>query len=566
MKFPIHLTLIGLLLFTTHDLFAQTDTDLQPRSFNLSQSLSADPSAVLLAFDSSQVGAMDMRDEKDGNMPRFARTIATNIDLRHSGTWTTLDGGGRLWQCKISSPGALALIPCFDRFFIPSGAMLHVYTPDREEVIGAFTSINNPANGRYNTGLVHGDQCILEYYEPAEVAGAGILHINEIGHAYRMVPKRKSSRSFGDAASCEVNVACSEGAAWQDQKNAVVRMLVKLGNEFGWCSATLMNNVNQDCTPYILSADHCYQNGNNNYVAATAADMDQWVFYFNYESVTCANPAAEGTLASHFLVGCIFMAASQDNGGDNGSDFVLVRMNSYVPALYHPYYAGWSRLDVTSTSGVCIHQPNADIKKISTYSNPLIPSHWGTLTLNTHWQVQWDVTTNGDGVTEPGSSGAPIFNSNKLVIGHLTGGSSSCQGPNNNDLFGKVSYDWSSNGSTADKHLSTYLDPNGSGATTLSGTYGSCAANVGIHDVRSGISEISIYPNPSTGIYHVVNNQSDVKLTVTDAIGRYITGTDISGHTTGQIDLSAEQSGIYFFHMVSGQGFVTRKVTLHTGD
>jgi hypothetical protein len=341
----------------------------------MSPALLPEPASVLLSFDTAGVAAMDRRNEKDGNMPRFARTIAADIDLAHSGTWTTLPGGDRIWQCRVSAPGALALIPCYDAFFIPSGATLHIYAPAREEVIGAFTDINNPASGKYNTGLIHGDECIIEYYEPVDVAGKGILHMNEIGYAYRMVPKHEASRNFGDAAACEVNVACSEGISWQDQKNAVVRMLVKLGNEFGWCTATLMNNVNQDCTPYILSADHCYQNGNNHYTAATPAEMNQWIFYFNYESPTCVNPLAEDTLGAHFLVGCVFMAASQDNGGNNGSDFLLVKTNSYVPARYHPYYAGWSNMDITSASGVCIHQPGGDIKKISTYTTPLIPTH-----------------------------------------------------------------------------------------------------------------------------------------------------------------------------------------------
>jgi hypothetical protein len=152
------------------------------------------------------------------------------------------------------------------------------------------------------------------------------------------------------------------------------------------------------------------------------------------------------------------------------------------------------------------------------------------------------------------------------VIGHLTGGASSCLAPNNNDLFGKVAYDWSYNGFTADKHLSTYLDPNGSGVQSMNGDYNSCPVNVGIHDVKSSTGTISIYPNPSTGICHVVNTQGDAQLTVTDALGRFVTGTYISAGSTRQVDLSAEQSGVYFFHLASERGIVTRKVVLHTGN
>ena len=76
---------------------------------------------------------------------------------------------------------------------------------------------------------------------------------------------------FGDSESCEVNVNCSpEGDNFQDQKQGVVRTL--LGGY--WCSAAVVNNTNQDCSPYLVTAFHCQQ-------GVSSSQLNQGIFYFN---------------------------------------------------------------------------------------------------------------------------------------------------------------------------------------------------------------------------------------------------------------------------------------------
>ena len=57
---------------------------------------------------------------------------------------------------------------------------------------------------------------------------------------------------------------------------------------------------------------------------------------------------------------------------------------------------------------------------------------------NAHWNATFDATLNGHGVTEGGSSGSPLFNSKGLIIGTLSGGSSSCELPEGLNLYGKL--------------------------------------------------------------------------------------------------------------------------------
>lgn len=169
------------------------------------------------------------------------------------------------------------------------------------------------------------------------------------------------------------------------------------------------------------------------------------------------------------MTGCAKRADSGDGGGNSGSDYMLLELNSNPPAGYNVYYNGWNRQNVGSPSGASIHHPAGGRKKISTYTQQLTTTGWGIS--NTHWRVVWAATVNGHGVTEGGSSGSPIFNNSGLIVGTLTGGSSFCSSPNSPDQYGKMSYHWSSN---PGDNLSTWLDPVNSGVTSLAGTYAPC--------------------------------------------------------------------------------------------
>jgi hypothetical protein len=92
---------------------------------------------------------------------------------------------------------------------------------------------------------------------------------------------------------------------------------------------------------------------------------------------------------------------------------------------------------------------------------------------STHWCLSWD-----DGGTEGGSSGSPIFDSNKRIVGQLTGGDVSCSGT---DYYGKFSTSWNSSGSSSSS-LEYWLDPGNTGSYTLDGTYDGASIVYGCTD------------------------------------------------------------------------------------
>jgi hypothetical protein len=289
---------------------------------------------------------------------------------------------------------------------------------------------------------------------------------------------------INESDPCEINVNCSPvGDLWQDEKKGVAKIYIIEGNFAGSCTGSLINNTSQDCKPYFLTALHCG-------VSATAANMTQWKFYFKYEAPSCTNPSTAGTLDDYFITGCLRIADSGDNGGDSGSDFLLVKLgsstneatiiNNLKSANFSAYWNGWNANTAATTGGVGIHHPSGDIKKISTFSGSTISAGWNGNGLLSHWRQSWTSNSNGHGVTEGGSSGSPLFNNSQgYIIGTLTGGSSSCNSPTSPDFYGKMSYHWTSNGTANNLRLKPWLDPTNSGVLTLAGSANPCSSSTG---------------------------------------------------------------------------------------
>lgn len=396
---------------------------------------------------------------KDGRVPFIGYSIFTDLSLTNSGTWTDLPDGGRIWRLQIKAPSALALGIYYDKFYLPYGTKLFLYNEDKTQILGAYTYENNDESGMFANEMVYGDIVTLEYYEPGRVAGKPIIHINEVAYFYRGVPDRKNPSWTEPSEPCEVNINCSPvGDNWQDEKRGVCRILLKIGSQYGYCTGSLVNNTNQDCTPYLLSAYHCYE-------GASANDLNQWIFYFNYEASGCTTPSTEPS--SNTMTGCTLKATWSISGG---SDFLLVQLKQTVPNSYNVYMNGWNRNNSVQGPGVCIHHPAGSIKKISTYNTATTATYSGSLS-NGHWKVTWVQNANGWGVTEGGSSGSPLFDANGLIVGTLTGGSSYCTAQSSPDYYGKMYYHWDHTGSTSSNRLKDWLDPANTGVTTLNGKY-----------------------------------------------------------------------------------------------
>ncbi|MBN2682725.1 MAG: PKD domain-containing protein [Bacteroidales bacterium] len=471
-----------LMMICTSSLLSQISQGGQPPSFTFPEQVSLVDNLVLSTPDIEYIRAEDEINANNGVLHRVGVSIPVDLNLNNAGNWTELRGGGRVWRLRIEVKSAEALGVYYNNFHLPVGTKLFLYNEDRTQVIGAFTSKNNTESGLFATELIKGDVVYLEYVEPIICMGEAKIEISEIAYIYRDVDYLYPERGFGDSDdACQVNINCTpEGTNWQDEKRGVARIMIKDGANYGWCSGSLINNVRQDCTPYFLTADHCGG-------SVSASDLNQWVFYFNFEAAGCPNPSTSPSYNS--VVGGTFRANGGDEGA-TGSDFFLIELNSTLPDSWNPYYNGWNRANTSSSSGVGIHHPAGDIKKISTYTSNTASAQWNGNGVLSHWRLTWASTTNGHGCSEGGSSGSPLFDANGRIVGTLTGGSSTCDNPTWPDYYGKMSYHWDQNGVGSTNRLQPWLDPDNTGAMVLDGTNQPCGNNPPTADFVSDVNTV----------------------------------------------------------------------------
>lgn len=468
----IHLLLasLGLFLLVSNNAFSQPSYGGQPLSFTKNNPLSNEIDHITINPPEMQatIAEADYLEQNDG-LYRIATIIPVNLNMENSGTWDYLEDGTKIWRLHINMEGAKGLALYYKDFHLPKYSQLFLYNQNKKQVIGAFDDRNNPKMfSDFSTEIIQGADTYIEYIQYPQATEDANIDIYNIAYIFRGISQligkyensTKDPGNLGASGPCQVNVNCPEGADWQTQKRGVAEIFCVQGFFGGLCTGSLVNNTANDGTPYFLTADHC---------GGSATNFSNWQFYFNYEASGCTNP---GTAPAYNTVtGAVKRARGDEN---TGSDMLLLELNTDQATLagYNAYYNGWYRGTDASPSGVCIHHPSGDIKKISTYTATLTSATWqASSPANAWWRANWAQTQTNWGVTEGGSSGSPIFNNNKLIVGTLTGGASGCgiAAAQQYDLYGKFDYHWQSNGGAPADQLKPWLDPNNTGAETCPG-------------------------------------------------------------------------------------------------
>ena len=504
-------------------------------------------------------GIVKGNDPRAGGMYIIGLNQPTDLGTANAGTWTSEDDN-KVWRLKIKSDGAQALHLLYSEFYLPEGGQVFVYNADYSHKSRAYLGNENPGGASFATEAIVGDETVLEYTAPAYVTEAPRIRIEAVDYIFRSAQRfsPKNAGENGDSDPCEVNVNCPEGSAWKDQKRGVAKIIVRDGSTSGLCTGSLVNNTSLNCRNYFLTAQHCGG-------AATTANLNQWIFYFNFESPDCNNLTNTEAQAAdnQTRTGCARRASSGTVSEVEKSDFLLVEINGTIPAAYNVFYNGWDRASAAATSGVGIHHPAGDIKKISTYSANAVSSSWGG-TSGSHWRVTWVATASGHGVTEGGSSGSPLFNQNKRIVGDLSGGGSECTSTSSPDLYGKFWYSWDQAGTTAATRLKPWLDSIASNVTVLDGKQGCSNSQLGVPLNGETSLQANVYPNPASGNFTVAvggTGNAPVNVTVIDLTGRAIFQTlKPAGTPLVEINTEAWAAGLYQVQVKTDGKSVTRKV------
>ena len=425
-------------------------------------------SVSLLAPDTGWLAIDDEAREQAGEPPRYALVNDVAIRPESHGTWEEISGDRMLWRLRIQSPGSKSINLGFFRFFMPPGGQLMVYPAhDSLDTRGPFTDADNEEHGQLWVPLVRADDIVVEVTLPTARRGELDLLLGAINLGYR---------GFGtlapESGSCNLDVACLPADdPWRDQMRSVANISTG-GSTF--CSGSLINDTSNDHKMYFMTANHCGINAGN------AASL---VAFWNYENSFCRTPGSaqsgqpgDGQL-TEFHTGAFFRAAS------SASDMTLVELDDPpVPAFDH-FWAGWDRGlgNVTCNAGApCagIHHPNNDEKRITYSLTDMVPSSWATIPPtpgdSTHVWVHWATDPPGPftvpGVTEPGSSGSPLYDADGQFVGQLHGGASACgaTGDNLSDVYGRFGVSWTGGGTNSTR-LSNWLDAANTGAVAIGG-------------------------------------------------------------------------------------------------
>lgn len=377
---------------------------------------------------------------------RLAVNVPLTLDLS-DGVWTQ-DGDTAIWNARVYSAGATLLIAAFDRVELPEGAELRFSDTAGTTVQGPYTAQDRTADGRLWTAMVPGEEGLIELRVPAALRDAVELRLASLGHGQYELRNDGVTPKSG---SCNVDVACPAGDAWRNQIRSAVHLQIPDGGMFVLCSGQLVNNTAQNDTPLVLTATHCGLSG---------SDAGNVTAYFNFQTSSCGG-TPNGTLTQNQSGSTLLFAHVR-------SDHTLIRLNRAPNSAFNVHLSGFDASDsAVPSSGVAIHHPNGDEKRISTYSNPAARSNGVCLGESVAgictgvfidtFRVNWN-----SGVTEPGSSGGGLWNQNQRLVGVLSGGNSSCSNPNGNDFFGRLDVAWAAG-------IDTHLDPQGTGLRNVAG-------------------------------------------------------------------------------------------------
>ena len=539
-----HFVLLLALCISALVTFAQKELVGLPYSFTQKSISQQVDNIAMPAVDKTTLLQEDEEHYVKGELLRVGVVHQTRYTFDNCGRTDILPDGGKLWRANFQSEGAILMSVIFDKFNLPEEGKMYIYSPDHEQVYGPYTNDDIQSVGKMVTDDIEGEEIVVEYYEPANASFHGEVEISEITHLYRDIfqAKRVSEEKgpWGTAeGNCHINVVCPEGNGWLYPINSVVCILITSGNAQYLCSGAMINNVRMDKTPYVLSANHCVNSVNQTHK-----------FYFQYQTSTCYGN--EGTYRFMANGGNIVARSNTNSSLYQSSDFLLLKITGNLGMSYRDniVFSGWDRTGAFSI-GAAIHHPGGDWKKISLPAS--IADITGGQLANKFFDVKWRVNNN-KGVTEPGSSGSPLFNANKLIIGTLTSGSSACNKLNGEDVYGKMSYHWNNDGtSNPALKLQPWLDPDNTGTTVLPGIKYDGTIVTDVHDYELRNSTFEVSPNPtSNGIVTIQGDflHENAVCNIYNVMGQLVMSCDVTTEATFTMNLSHLDNGVYIMNIL----------------
>ena len=371
-------------------------------------------------------------------------------------TWEDQGAATRIGRGYVTSPGAKTLNLGFRDLDLPAGAYLAVSRPDGTQERGPYPA--ETADGTLFTPVVAHETVRITVAVPQYVRlpRGRLVHV---GHGWQPPERAFNPVRPQAAGSCNIDVACAAASDWGEAASSVGRITYMRNDRQFSCSGALVNTTEGPIASYFLTAQHCVDTQQQ---ASTA------VFYWNYEHPTCRPPGSsesgQTSSADPFedtSVGASLRASIGTGTIAGGPDVTLLEVEEPLSPAFGLHFSGWRRADQAPGTSATVHHPGGFAKRISFDDDPATITSYASNSKGdaTHLRVaDWDA-----GTTEPGSSGAPLFDSAQRITGVLSGGLAAC-GVDRPDWYGRLAAAWE--GPAPSKRLRDWLDPAGMDAAT----------------------------------------------------------------------------------------------------
>jgi|GEM_PF-6909214 len=422
----------------------------------------ADTDIPLFVCPTLDVDAMLAEDKANDAIalgPRaFAKGLDVGLTTSTDGAWITIDSV-QVWRQKIFSDGAYGLMVKLENIKIPEKSSIFIYNDDMTHIVGPL-QYNLNQYGTYLSELIPGSSVTIELVTKDKVeTSTPYLTISQVAHDYMnlSLPYFLSNPIM---PCVDIDVNCPQYDAWLDQKRSVgLLILINSQGKFVTMSGALINNTLNNGKPLFLTAFHGFESSRLNEMAAVAG------VYLNWESASCNSNTANPQ--RYYMVGATVKSYNPN------IDYVLLEFNDRLPSSYYPYFSGWNKSGANPAQGTGIHHPRGNLKKIAHSSNSFTTNPYNVfvpqpnnmpmrkIDAGTAWEVTFD-----EGGVEPGSSGSPLFDENKKIVGLLSEGALYVCGKENH--YSTLKAAWiktTNNGAT----MQEVLDPLLSGKTEILG-------------------------------------------------------------------------------------------------
>jgi hypothetical protein len=418
----------------------------------LSTDINSIPKLSIKKINSDSLLAVIGQKLNDEKMPlKFAEKYEQTVNILSEGR-TQIINNKKVISYRIQSRSAKNINLGFTKYKLPKEANLLIYNIRKSDIIGPFSVNDNEFHEQFWSPIIDGDDIIIELQVPVTNNENIELELSYINHGFRKFNAREGI--FERSGACNVDVACPQADFYRDIIRSSAMYTIN-GTET--CSGALINNTSNDNRPYYLTANHCGINTTN------AASI---VAYWKYQNSTCRTPGStesgqtgDGTL-NMYNTGAILRAKSAV------SDFCLIEFDDPINVNYGLFWSGWNKKNIPPTKATIIHHPNTEEMRITLSSiyNYNVSNYSGNIPGDSS---HINVTGYDIGTTEGGSSGAPIYDQNKRIVGQLHGGPASCAN-NAGDYYGWLYKSWNGEG-TVSTRLKDWLDPQQTGIEFING-------------------------------------------------------------------------------------------------